>query len=111
MADQEIRSTSVEYVRAAVAANRDDVHSGTVEFAFTTAEDDDAAAYTAGEWFSAEKSIELVDGKYQPAFVAQVLAGGPAATVPLAAGEYFGWIRITVGEQSIVKLFGKVKVT
>lgn len=105
----EIKSSSVEYVRAAVAANRDDVHSGTVEFAFTSQDDDDSATWVVGEWFSSETSVELVDGKYQDAYIAQVLFG--IDELDLEEGTYFEWLRVTLGSQEIVKAVGKIKVT
>lgn len=110
MADQEIPSTSTEYFRAAVAANRDEVINGTVEFSFSTTDDDDDLVWTAGTWFSNIKSIEQVDGVYKDAYVAQVLIG-PNGDVTLSEAEYFSWLRITLGQQEIVRQAGKLKVT
>lgn len=97
-------------IRAAIAANRDPVIDGTVFFAATTTENDDAASYVAGTWYSSEPSVEEVDGVFQRAYVAQVLAGAAGSTLVLAEGEYFLWVKVVVNGQSIVKLAGKVKV-
>ena len=106
----EIYSASREMVRAAVAANRDEVITGTVYFGFTTDDSEPTpASMTAGTWYDTAPSIEEVDGKWQPAFVAQILVGSGGA-VTLAEDEYFMWTRVDVGTQSIMKLAGKVKV-
>jgi len=106
----EVQSSSKEYVRAAVAATRDDVLSGTPAFAFNTEQNDDGLTFTAGTWLSNEKSIELVDDRYQEAYIAQALVG-PGTPNALATGTtYFMYVRVSMGAQVPVRLAGKVKV-
>lgn len=106
----EIYSASKEMVRAAVAANRDEIITGTVYFGFTTTEvEPTPASMTQGTWYDTNPSIEEVDGKFQEAFVGQVLVG-TGASIVLTEGDYFMWTRVDVGQQSIMKLAGKVKV-
>lgn len=103
----EVPSTSVEFVRAAVAASRDEVVSGTVSFGFTSEKEDDGATYAAGDWHSQEKTVELVDGEYKEAYIAEYLL--TAST--LGEGTFYMWVKVALGDQAIVRLAGKIKVT
>src|SRR4051794_21847614 len=100
----EVQSSSKEYLRAAVAATRDDVINGTPAFAFSTVRQDDGLTFVTGTWLSTEKTIELVDDRYQEAYVAQVLVGPGTATTLANDTSYFMYVRVTMGTQVPVRL-------
>lgn len=101
----EIYADSDEFVRTAVSSELDDVRLGTIDFGVNNT-DTPPETWAAAEWESNVSRIEEVDGVWVECYVAKCLS----SDLSLTAGTLFLFTKVTLGDQSIIKLAGKLKV-
>lgn len=94
-----ISAVSKEYVHVPVSASVE-LNTQTVEFAFlTTGTPDGATTWTAAAW----------EGSPANTRTARLLIG-PATAMPLAAGSYTVWVRITDVTETPVRQAGSITI-
>ena len=110
MADITFYSGSAEYISATVDSSADPT-GGTVEFNFTTDENDPTSGWVAGAWDGSATLKQTGTSAEHYETSARILVGVGTSWVLVGDVGYVGWVKVTSGSEAVVRRFVTIRTT